>query len=59
VASTELPRHTDSRFASGLAAEREQHAEERVAGLQRVVAMLLEKNEELRQQLVDRGRQQL
>ena len=49
--------YTDSpaiRMAPGSGAEWEQQAKERVADLQRVVAMLLEKNEELRQQLVAR-----
>jgi len=42
-----------------IGAEREQHAEERVADLQRVVAMLLAKNEELRQRLANDGQPQL
>jgi hypothetical protein len=56
VAFADLSSHKD---AVGIEAEREQHAEGRVADLQRVVAMLLAKNEELRQQLMIIGQLQL
>jgi hypothetical protein len=58
VALTDSRRRHDSRIA-GIEAEREEHAERRVADLQRVVAMLLAKNEELRQQLMTSGQLQL
>jgi hypothetical protein len=48
-------RHTDGRPGYRVDAEHERHADSRVADLQRVIAMLLKKNEELRQQLVARS----
>jgi hypothetical protein len=54
VTSTDSGLRTVGHSAAELAAEWEQQATERVADLQHVVAMLLEKNEKLRQQLAAR-----
>lgn len=51
MTSTDSPLYTTTRIAPEVSPDWEQQAKERVADLQRVVAMLLEKNEQLRQQL--------
>lgn len=54
MTSTDSSLRTARRIASEVSSEWEQQAKERVADLQRVVAALLEKNEELRQKLLAR-----
>ena len=51
MASREILRRTDSQIEHGADTEQSKSAEQQVADLQRVVAMLLEKNEQLRRQL--------
>ena len=55
MGSADTLRRTNALVAPGIDAEQERHAEKRVADLQRMVAILLEKNEELRQELAATG----